>query len=162
MESGPSSSSMLDRLISAENSVPSLRSPKLEAGAHRTRSGIGEEARAVPGVDAAEPLRDQGLDRLAEQFFSRVPEQGLGLGVDEHDVPIGADSDDRIGGELEELLEPAGNIPVSLHLRDLGRLLGRRACAVSQGVADRRCRARLSCDAVHRASALPLRNPEYQ
>ena len=51
---------------------------------------------------AAKPLGDQHLNEPADEFFPRISEQRLGLGVDEHDVPIPVHDDNGIGRGLKE------------------------------------------------------------
>ena len=101
----PSSVSMLERLISAGNSVPSLRTAKSS-----TPAPIGRVRGSAkyPRGGRGEPRRTAGhqhLDRLAEQLLAPVAEQRLGLLVDEDDLAALRHADDRVGGELEQLLE---------------------------------------------------------
>jgi hypothetical protein len=48
-----------------------------------------------------EAIGYQFLDGLPDQLFPRVSENRLGLMVDHPDLPVGADPDNRIRGELE-------------------------------------------------------------
>ena len=57
--------------------------------AHRSGLGIAEEVGPEAGVLAAELRRDQHLDALVQQLAAAVPEQLLGLGVDEDDLALG-------------------------------------------------------------------------
>ena len=59
-------------------------------------------------VAVTKPLGNQHLDIPAQQFRSRVAEQALGLGVDEHDLAVAVCLDDhhRVGSGLEQAAEP--------------------------------------------------------
>ena len=69
---------------------------QLHAGSHRTDSGIAAVAGAMPGMGLPETGRDEDFDPLSHQGLPRVPEEALGLGVDEHDPPLHIDDDHRI------------------------------------------------------------------
>jgi hypothetical protein len=45
-----------------------------------------------------EPLRDEGLDEVANQLLSRPTEESLGLGIDQDDVSVSIDDHDGIRG----------------------------------------------------------------
>ena len=53
---------------------------------HGTGVGLVKIVVAVPGMVLAEPLRNQSLDRHAEQLLTGVTEQSLGKLVDDDDV----------------------------------------------------------------------------
>src|SRR6266540_2143982 len=71
----------------------------------KTLRSVTSRIAAVPGVDAADPLGDQQLDRLAFELPAAVAEQPLGLGVDQADAPVAADPDDGVGGRLQQPTE---------------------------------------------------------
>ncbi len=50
-------------------------------------------------------VRQEQLDFLAEQVGAREAEELLGLGVDENDVSLAVDDDDRVGSGLEQAPE---------------------------------------------------------
>jgi hypothetical protein len=78
---------------------------------------MGEIAAAVPGVHGTDPVRDQQLDRLPDQFGPAVPEQPLSLGIDQADPPILGNPDDRVrrrfqqAAELRLRADPVADIP---------------------------------------------------
>ena len=127
----PSSVSMADREISAGNSVPSRRRPasSIPAPIGRGRGSATYPARwpgCAPGL-----VGDQQLHRLADQLVPAVPEQPLGLGVDQRDPPVGSDAHHRVRGRLEQPAEPGvgplalGHIPGDRgHPRDRPRGVG--------------------------------------
>ena len=88
------------------------------------------EVRAVAvarvGRRPAEPIRDDQLDRLADELGAVVAEQLLGALVGEHDPAVGATADDRVGRELQELREHAlgANRLVQRRIGDRGGALG--------------------------------------
>jgi hypothetical protein len=53
----------------------------------------------------AEALGHQNLDRLSEQFVPRMPEQPLGLRIDEYDAASLVDDDDGVRSGLEQPAE---------------------------------------------------------
>jgi hypothetical protein len=65
---------------------------------------------------AAEPLRDQALDRQADQLLVRVIEQGLGARVGEHDVPGAIDQQHAGLGRFHREPEQPGVLGLSLML----------------------------------------------
>ena len=75
---------------------------ELKPGSHRSRPGVGAVAVPVTGMCSAEPFGKQCLDGLAEHFVSREPEEPLGLGVDEGDVPVRVDDHHRVRCRFEE------------------------------------------------------------
>jgi hypothetical protein len=77
-----------------------------KADAHGSDVGIGHERSPVL-VGGPEPLRDQQLHRLADQFLSLVTKETNGLGVDQHDPALLVNDDHRIGSRLQEVLEEA-------------------------------------------------------
>ena len=62
------------------------QSIQLQPGAHRAKPGLGEVLRAVSGMLAAKPQRQQHFHRPLEQLRARVAEQPLGLRIDQHNV----------------------------------------------------------------------------
>src|SRR5207253_2103925 len=75
---------------------------QVQAGAHRPRARILEEAVTVVSVRPAHALRQKHLDRLAQEFLPRVTKQALELGVDQDNVATAVDGDDRIGSGFEQ------------------------------------------------------------
>jgi hypothetical protein len=57
-------------------------------------------------MDRAEALRDQAIERLADQLARRVAERRLGGRVEERDLLVGVDDDDSIGGGRDHAAEP--------------------------------------------------------
>ena len=57
-------------------------------------------------MDGVEAFGDELLDSLADELVAFVAEDLLDLGVDEIDPPLRPDAQDRVGRELEQLLEP--------------------------------------------------------
>jgi len=53
-------------------------------------------------VAGAKALRDQHVEALSDQLLAPVPEQGVGLCVDELDLSVGPDGDDRVRRAIEE------------------------------------------------------------
>jgi hypothetical protein len=91
--------------------------------AHRAHADAGHaEGVDVPSVDRAEALRDQAIERLADQLAGRVAERRLGGRVEERDLLVGVDGDDRIGGGRDHAAEPRlrlrGRIPPPARLAD--------------------------------------------
>ena len=75
---------------------------ELGAGSHGPGSGGGEVRLATPRMAVGGVVRDEDLDRLAQQFVAPVPEQRLDLGVDQHDGAGPVDADDGVGCELQQ------------------------------------------------------------
>src|SRR5687767_9916365 len=50
----------------------------------------------------SEPLGHEFLDGGPQELAPRIPEQQLGLSVDEHDVAVSIDDDDRVRRGFEE------------------------------------------------------------
>jgi hypothetical protein len=69
----------------------------------------------------AKALGHKRLHRLADQLAARVSEQRLRLLVNEHDLPVGIDPDDRVGGKLDELFELALRSTTGGHVPDRRR-----------------------------------------
>ncbi len=78
---------------------------ELEPLAHRPRARLREVALHVSAVRRTEAFGYQQLEPAAEQLLAPVAEHDLGLGVYEHDPPVDPDADDRVGDELQGLLE---------------------------------------------------------
>ena len=95
--------SRADRAISAGKMVPSRRRQDRFTLAPISRGwGSARVLGAQDGVACLARVGDQDLDRLAGQFFARVPEQPLGLGVDQHDLPAGVHAHRRVGCRLQQ------------------------------------------------------------
>ena len=92
-----------------------------DPGSHGPDAGGGEVAGPVPGVLAAKPLGDQHLDGLPEKFGPVVPEDPLGLGVDELDPAIRPDDDHGVRGRLQQRPEPLLDPAALGHLPDGGQ-----------------------------------------
>src|SRR6185312_8423056 len=83
-----------------------LPAPKeLQPGAHRSRSGLGEIALAVPRVGIAETFGYEHLHVLSEQVISRVAKERLGLTIDQDDLSLVIHPDNCVRRRLKELLE---------------------------------------------------------
>ena len=65
-------------------------------------TGWREEGVAMARVLVRQPLGQQALDRLADQFVARIAERGLDLRVDIGDPAMVVDRDDGIRGRLED------------------------------------------------------------
>src|SRR5882757_6438641 len=78
---------------------------ELQTHAHRSHLGIGEEPVAAVGMLAPVPLRQQELDFLVEQLGAREAEELLGLRIDQNDVALPVDDDDRVRRGFEQALE---------------------------------------------------------
>ena len=78
---------------------------QLDAGAHRPGSRLGEVVGPMLWVGLAEAPWDEQLDQLADQLLPPVAEELLGLAVDEDDLAVAIDPHDRVGHQLQELLE---------------------------------------------------------
>ena len=106
---------------------------ELEAGGHGPGPGVGEIRRPVAGVGDPALVGHEDLDRRPEQLVAQVPEEPLGLRVDEADHALPVDADDRVGGRLQQAPElglgllPGGDVPGD----------GRRADHPPSGVPDR-------------------------
>ena len=89
---------------------------EVQAHAHRARPRVHDVAGAVPLVGSAHALGEEDLDGLVQQLVPPVPEDLLGLRVDEHDAPLVVDPDDGVGSVLEQVAEPAVvascNVPI--------------------------------------------------
>jgi len=71
---------------------------QIAPGTHRPHARVPQEARTVIGMLRLETLRDEQLDRLAQQLFARVAEQALHLAVDEHHRARRVDHHQAAGG----------------------------------------------------------------
>ena len=80
---------------------------EVQADTHRTRPRIGDVAGAMPPGGVAHALGEQELDGLVQQLVAAVPEELLGLRVDEHDPPLTIHPDDGVGSGIEQVAEPA-------------------------------------------------------
>ena len=79
---------------------------EIQPCSHRPRARLREVAASVAWMSGPVALRDEDLDRLAEELVAGVPEEPLGLAVDEHDPAVLADDHQRIGGRLHQPPEP--------------------------------------------------------
>ena len=105
----------LDGQLAAVLAAPVEAQPR----AHRPRRGLREEAAQVRAVTGAEPLRDQELERPADQLVARVAEQRLGLHVDQLDVRVLADDDDRVRRRVDQ----RGVVALLLGVHEIGDVL---------------------------------------
>ena len=104
----PSSVSMADKEISAGNVLPSRRRPgQLHPRPHRPRLGIGGIPGSAIGVHLPCRVRHEDLHKLAGQLLPAVPEQALGLRVDQLDSPSTIHAYHRVRCCLEQPHEPA-------------------------------------------------------
>ena len=78
---------------------------ELGSDAHRTGPWLLEVVLAVIGVGVAKTLRHEHLDHLSEQIVPAVAEKRLGLAVDQDDLAIVGNPDDRVGNGLKQLLK---------------------------------------------------------
>ena len=86
--------------LGGEGATVAAAPGQLQVGAHRPGPGIGQVTGPVGRVQAAHLVRDQDFHRLADQLVPAVAEQPLGLGVDQHDPPVGVDAHHRIRRRL--------------------------------------------------------------
>ena len=78
---------------------------EVQPGAHRARAWAGAIGRPVSNVCGAQTLRQQQLDRPAEELVRAVPEEPLGLRVGQHDSPSGIDHGDGIRRGIQHRAE---------------------------------------------------------
>ena len=93
------------RDLGRELGAVAATSGELHPSTHRARARVGDVPVTALGVQAADGLGDEQLDGLADQLVAGVAEQPLGLGVDEHDLPVGVDADDRVRRGFEQAAE---------------------------------------------------------
>ena len=60
----------------------------------------------VAGMSGSDRVGHQHLHRLADELVPSVPEQPLGLGVDQGDPPVPLDAHHRVRRRLEQTAEP--------------------------------------------------------
>src|SRR5258708_5521798 len=53
-------------------------------------------------MGAPQPFRDQPFDTRSQEFIARVSEQLLGLSIDDDDVSVAIDNDNRVRGGFKE------------------------------------------------------------
>ena len=56
----------------------------------------------LAGMPLAEPLGDENVDRLPEQFLAWIPKEPLGLRIHEHDGAVRVDDDHCVGRRFEQ------------------------------------------------------------
>jgi len=78
------------------------RAEQFKSRTHRPGSGFGRVATTVTDMDFAKSLRQQNLDRLADQVFPGVAEHHLGLAVDQDHPAVRVDDHNGIRGELQK------------------------------------------------------------
>ena len=78
---------------------------QLHAGAHRPRERIADVPRPVARVHRLDAVGDEHLDQAPDQLLTRIPEELLGLPVDEHDLSARVDAEDGVGRGLEQAAE---------------------------------------------------------
>jgi hypothetical protein len=79
-----------------------LQTVELQAGSHRPRARISNEARAMSHVRSTVALGDQDLDRLTHERAARIAEDALDLQVGEHDASAIIDDHGRIRRGVEQ------------------------------------------------------------
>ncbi len=88
-----------------QRAAVTVKTEQLAVAAHPSRLGMFRIALPQPSVRIAQRLRQQQLDRLAEQFLARVTEQQLGLPIDHHDAALRVDQDEGIGRGFHDVAE---------------------------------------------------------
>ena len=93
----------------------------------------------MPGMPFAKALRDQDFDPLADQIFSRMPEQLLHLMIGQGDAAVSIDDDHRVGGRLQQSPQPQVTVLFIEELLVLRQILldGRQELHPSVAVRDR-------------------------
>ena len=89
----------LDRKLGAISSPAKER----QIHAHRARVWLRHIARAQAAMAGAAPLRNQRLDRLTQQFLTRIAEHALCLLVDEPDAPVAIHREQRVWREFDDV-----------------------------------------------------------
>jgi hypothetical protein len=77
-------------------------SPQFQSLPHRP--GAGGVLLAMARMRAPETLRHKDLNRLADQFFTRVPEKVLRLRIHLHDSPLAIHSRNGVWGKFKHTL----------------------------------------------------------
>ncbi len=88
-----------------QRAAVTVKTEQLAVAAHPSRLGMFRIALSQASVRVAQCLRQQQLDRLAEQFLARVTEQQLGLPIDHHDAALRVDQDEGIGRGFHDVAE---------------------------------------------------------
>ena len=103
MTRGPSPVSMADSEISAGKvAAVAAAAGQLHARAHRPGYRIGDIPGPALRVHRAGRLGDQHLDQLALQLLPPVPEQPLGLRVDQGDPAAGRHEHHRVRSRVQK------------------------------------------------------------
>ena len=88
--------------LGGEGGAVAAAAGQVQARVHLPGPGIGRVPGAQAGVGGLARVGDQDLDRLPGQFLARVPEQPLGLGVHQHDLPTGVHAHRRVRCRLQQ------------------------------------------------------------
>jgi len=88
--------------LGGEGGAVAAAAGQVQAGAHLPGLGVCGVPGAQGGVAGLDGVGDQDLDRLSGEFFARVPEQPLGLGVDQHDLPAGVHAHHRVRCRVQQ------------------------------------------------------------
>ena len=94
---------------------------QFQARSHRPGPGVGDIVGPVVRVHAPHQVGDQDLHRLPDQFLPVIPEQPLGLRVDQGDPAVILDADHRVRCRFQQPQESAvGKVPHTAHSRVSG------------------------------------------
>ena len=107
----------LDRDLGA---VP-VQAEQVAARAHRARARHAVKAGAQRAVSRAEALRDEVLDRHAEQLRAGIPEQALALRVHERDGAATVDHEHRVRRRVDHEAQVFRVVHVVLAVRYFSR-----------------------------------------
>ena len=88
--------------LDGELGAIAAQAAQLEPRTHRPHPRAVEVAAAVARVHGAEALGQERLHRLAEERPPRVPEQPLGLGIDQQHRALAVDHHHGVGRRLHE------------------------------------------------------------
>src|SRR5690349_4162417 len=78
---------------------------QIETGPHRSGARVLRVVMAMLRMDRSQSIRDQNLDRLANQFTALVAKKIFRLGVYQIYFSASADNYDRVGGSLQQAFE---------------------------------------------------------
>ena len=102
----PAHCCMRDRGLDLELAAVRTQSPQRRLHPHAPRCLAGvAEALDVGPVRAAEPFRDEALERLADGIGCPATEHLLCRGVEQHDALIAVDGDDRVHCRAHDRLQ---------------------------------------------------------
>lgn len=80
-------------------------SVKLQPSPHRSQARIAEELSSMSRVLVAKAFRNEDLHRVAQQFLSSVPEQFLGLRIDQRDLACSVNDDHGVRRRFQQPAE---------------------------------------------------------